>query len=171
MASGDALKKYTDEDILKAFAVYKTGGLMKAFKLTGIPRGTLRRRFLKMEENESGASLVEKQVREKVMEAAIERASFYLSDRVIALSNKLFDTAEEALEKTKDTIEMNQPRRANYLKALTTVWQTAIQSGQLLSNKPTSREEVNINQANPEDLTDDQLAGIIRAGKVSLSQN
>jgi hypothetical protein len=167
------VKKYSDSDIMNAFAIYRASNLNEAFKVTRIPRAVLRRRFAYLEGIGEGEKTdVAKEVRNKVMEQAIERASFYLSDKVIDLSNKLFDTANEALDQTRALVKSRiDPDNANYIKSLVNVWQTAIQSGQLLSNKPTSREEVNIKQANPEDLTDEQLAQVISAGKAALSKN
>lgn len=168
----DASKKYSDEAVAQAYAIFKASSLNEAFKQSGIPRCVLRRRFNKLEQLHKGdGNEIAKAVREKVMDAAIERASFYLSDKVIDLSNKLFDTAQEALDQTRDAVKTNNPKKANYIKSLVNVWQTAIQSGQLISNKPTQRSEVNIKDSNPEDLSDEQLADIVRAGKQALSQN
>lgn len=166
-------KKYSDQQILDAFVIYQTTDLQTAYKHTGIPRSVLRRRFLRMnlEQADINTSKVQKEVQKQAMEQAIERASFYLSDRVIELANSLFTTAEEAIDKTRDLIKNGSSKKSSYLKALVTTWQSAIQSGQLLSNRPTSREELNINKQNPEDLTDDQLADLIAAGKAHLSNN
>lgn len=166
-------KKWSDEQILRAYAIYQTVDMQTAYRETGIPRAVLRRRFMKMQLAQSDIHIhpAQKEIQRQAMEAAVERASFYLSDRVITLANELFDTATEAIEKSRELIKNGNSKKSNYLKALVTTWQTAIQSGQLLSNRPTSREELNIKSSNPEDLSDDQLAQIITAGKASLSQN
>jgi hypothetical protein len=167
--------KHPDEDIMAAYIIFRASGLENASRETGIHKSVLRRRFTSMrlvEKDTKKPSKVEVELQQKAVDMAVERASYYLSDRVISLANALFDTAEEAVKKTRKMVVSDKKNQdAPWLKALVNTWQVAIQSGQLLSNKPTSREELNVRSENPENLTDDQLIDVIQVGKASLNRN
>ena len=70
----------------------------------------------------------------------IDKASDELKDKIISLLTKLYDTAEEALDKTRVILKAAGDKGSDdwkvaQLKYLVSVWGTAIESGQLLSGK------------------------------------
>lgn len=138
-------RRWTVEQLTEAVTIAGEIGYQRAAEQTGIPFSTLRHharrhRLIKPTRDTPEMKEFKKEVRKK----AIEKASNYFYIRMINLAADLYEAAEEAVAKTRKYLEsIKRPSKedALWIKSLVAVWDNAIQSGQLLSNKPTSREE------------------------------
>jgi len=138
-------RRWTVEQLTEGVTIAQEIGYRRAAEQTKIPFSTLRshaRRHGFVKPTRDTPEMVEfkKEVRKK----AIEKASNYFYIRMVNLAADLYEAAEEAVKKTRDylnSIKRPSKEDALWVKSLVTVWLNAVQSGQLLSNKPTSREE------------------------------
>ena len=137
-------RKWGTDQLIEAVTLAGEIGYSRSSAETGIPFSTLRnyarrKGFITPQKNNTEMT----KFREKVQKVAIEKAADYFCQRAIDLAATLFDTAEEAVEKTRNYIKgRKRPKKedALWIKALVAVWLNAINSGQLLGNKPTSIE-------------------------------
>jgi len=134
-----ALKIAKETSIRQASA--RTGISRKLIKKTmdQIPtEGEIKRDTRNMIRLRADNPLVKQAVKEAVS-LGVEKASENLKDRILKLIGDLYDTAEEALKKTRVIIEFagtNNPlddMKVQQLKLLTAVWGTAVSSASILS--------------------------------------
>jgi len=140
-------KIWSDEQIDEALKIAVNTSYREASEATGIPYSTLRNRARRLKELKVDKPQKLKDIFEDSREEAVGKASEYIYSRVVALAKELYDTAELALKDTHDFLKSAKgenpgKNEAAWLKSLVFVWHNAIQSGQLLSNEPTSRPEV-----------------------------
>jgi len=159
--------KYPKEQIAAAQRLYAGGmSLNKLAEETGIPRTVLRRRIVvaKLTPPEQGTvKVAAKQLEDEeknnprqfgsrrfAYQVGIEKASEHLADRLVSIINKLFDVAENSLDKTNDLVKRSNSDDSkdfdavSQLKYLVPVWTSAINATQLLTGKPTERIGVGV---------------------------
>ena len=139
---GKTWEKWTDEQIKEALAIAENTSFPHAAKVTGIPYGTLRNRAKRMGKLDTSDQQAYKNLKEKSEEKAVEKASEHMADQLMKLSDELYKAAFDALKQTQEMVINKDKKNDKWLKALVSVWHNAIQDGQLLSNRPTSRPEV-----------------------------
>jgi len=138
-------RKWSLEQLTEAVTIAKEIGYQRASEQTGIPFSTLRthaRRTGVVHASRDSTEMIK--FKEEVKKEALKKASNYFYGRMINLAANLYETAEEAVGKTRRylaSIKKPSKEDALWIKSLVAVWLNAITSGQLLSNKPTSREE------------------------------
>jgi hypothetical protein len=144
LKKGGYARKWSVEQMTEAVTLAGEIGYRKAADETGIPFSTLRnyarRRGLITPVKDTPEMV---KFKEEVKKVALEKAAGYFAQRAINLAAVLFDIAEDAVAKTATYIEsIKNPSKEDslWVKALVSVWLNAINSGQLLSNKPTSIE-------------------------------
>lgn len=95
-----------------------------------------------------------KKITKEAISLGVEKASDHIKERVVGLTDLLYTTAEEALKKTKVIVEEAagldplDDWKVQQLKLLTSVWGTAIQSGQLLNAGEKKAEGNNVTNYN-----------------------
>lgn len=144
-------KKWPIEQLIEAVTIAKEIGYHRASKQSGIPYSTLRnhaKRHNLIKSIKDSPEIIK--FKEEVRKEALKKASNYFYEHTVSLAADLYEAAEEAVAKTRNylrSIKRPSKEDALWIKSLVTVWLNAVQSGQLLTNKPTSREEqVNKNE-------------------------
>lgn len=173
-------RPWTEEEKTKALAIAETLGSSEAAKATGIPVGTIRswrHRLGLCNGNGNDAQRPPatqrstqkfKELREEVMDKAIEDAGAYVRDRFKELADKLYGLAEDGVVEARNYLKKPGTKdrdSAAWLRAVVGAMHYGIQDGQLLSERPTARSEVT--DRHEYDITqriiiDDQFLGAIQ---------
>jgi len=151
--------KWTEEEKQKALAIARSTSAREAVRATGIPLATVGRWLSEQKRNgterpeQNGTPKKLEVLRQEAIERAVEKAGDYIAERLKGLADQLYNLAEKATTKVdvaiSDPEELPKGKRAEphdrdgsaWVRALVGVMAQAVDKAQLLSGKPTSRQE------------------------------
>ncbi len=153
--------RWTEEEKIKTLAIARASSATEASKQTGVPRGTVLT-WMRINQddqsiNQDGQSVnhskkatkkIEVIAQQAVEEAAMqakETVAKIVTDRSVEIAQKIFSLVELAVEESERVLlagpNENEPRAA-WLKATIGAMHMGVDKTQLLTGKPTERQEI-----------------------------
>jgi len=141
------MTKWTEEQKQKALAIAEATTVREASEQTGIPAGTIKRWRKEERANrttEPNHANRTKEEREEAVSKALTEAREYIVDRQKKIADELLGVAEDAVREVKIAVNGGYGRDKDasfWLRSLVGAMSQSIEKAQLLTGKPTSRQE------------------------------